>query len=200
MRTIAAVGAAASVTGNAFTGSFFFFDNFVTIFEDRYDRGCYIWLGHHRNRPNRYDTAVTSQCTLTWTPLVTNWRLLKLYRRPSDAVTTTVTMLIPLALPLTRASTVRAAQIRRGRMERTATLAGPTRDAVRTDDLATAEQLQEPVAKLRRHQVVQDRIDGRVHVQHDAAEVQQYVEPLDTDRNDRLARHDNDPQGERPEW
>lgn len=68
-----------------------------------------------------------------------------------------------------------------------------------TQTAAHAAQAREAVAELGRHQVVQDGVDGRVEVEHDAAEVEQVVVALDAQRRHRLRGHDDDPQGERPE-
>lgn len=66
---------------------------------------------------------------------------------------------------------------------------------------AQAAQPAESVAELGRHQVVQDGVQRRVYVQHDAAEEQQQIELLDADqRHDVVVgRRQDDPQDERAE-
>ena len=62
-----------------------------------------------------------------------------------------------------------------------------------------AAQTRKAVAELGRHQVVENRVDGRVEVDHDAAEIKQVVVALNAQRHHRLRRNDDDPQGQRPE-
>lgn len=83
-------------------------------------------------------------------------------------------------------------------MERS--FANRRRHTARADHLATAEKLQETVPKLGRHQVVEDGVDCRVHVQHDSTKVQDNVESLEPNGHDVLARDDDYPQGQSTEW
>lgn len=58
------------------------------------------------------------------------------------------------------------------------------------------EELLETLTELGRHQVVENRIDGRVQVQHDPAEVQQVVVGLHAQTLHVFVRCNDDPQGE----
>lgn len=49
------------------------------------------------------------------------------------------------------------------------------RDGALARELLQAEQSQETVAKFRRHEIVQDGVDGRVEVDHDATEIDEHV-------------------------
>lgn len=57
---------------------------------------------------------------------------------------------------------------------------GRTGDCALTGETLQAEQSQEAVAELGRHQVVQDRVDSRIQVNHDAAEIDEHVEDFGT--------------------
>lgn len=54
----------------------------------------------------------------------------------------------------------------------------------------------EPLAKLGRHDVVQDRIDGRVDVKHDSREVQEKVERFNIHYVKYINLQGDNPQGE----
>jgi len=96
-----------------------------------------------------------------------------------------------------RAAVGRAARVRRGRRHRALAAQVP----VGPRAAAQAAQPPEPVPELGRHEVVQDGIERRVYVQHDAAEEQQQVKVLDAQQlhDVVVGRRQDDPQDERPE-
>lgn len=57
----------------------------------------------------------------------------------------------------------------------------------------------EAVSELGGHQIVQNRVDGRVEVQHDSAEVKDVVVPLHTQAVHLFRGHEYEPEGEDPE-
>lgn len=91
---------------------------------------------------------------------------------------------------------LRAAQVGRGGVE--GALPRARRQLVPHRGPA-AQQPQEALAELGRHQIVQNGVQRRVDVQHDPAEVQQRVVAVDAELQNRLRRHNYNPERERAE-
>lgn len=64
------------------------------------------------------------------------------------------------------------------------------------EQAVAVEELLEALAELGRHQVVQDRIDGGVQVEHDPAKIKQIVIRLHAQTLQIFIRSDDDPQRE----